>query len=144
MIPYAIGGGVANIREAFAITFRQTALAVGRAGAEYSHQRAADGVTIANRSRAHLGRRRECAGLRPPVHRRGRAVFSVPWQPRCEHRTVRHWCQSAILMGRWTTAASEVGLTSQTSGTAESKVPFEILCLADAVRSGDADCAYLS
>lgn len=31
----------------------------------------------------------------------------------------------------------------QTSGTAEQKVPFEVMCLADAVRAGHADRAYL-
>jgi len=31
----------------------------------------------------------------------------------------------------------------QTGGTAEQKVPFEIMCLADAVRSGHANRAYL-
>lgn len=31
----------------------------------------------------------------------------------------------------------------QTSGTAEQKVPFEVMCLADAVRSSAADAAYL-
>jgi len=31
----------------------------------------------------------------------------------------------------------------QTSGTAEQKVPFEVMCLADAVRSNAADTAYL-
>ena len=31
----------------------------------------------------------------------------------------------------------------QTSGTAEQKVPFEVMCLADAVREGLADRAYL-
>jgi hypothetical protein len=31
----------------------------------------------------------------------------------------------------------------QTSGTAEQKVPFEVMCLADAVRAGSATCAYL-
>lgn len=31
----------------------------------------------------------------------------------------------------------------QTSGTAEQKVPFEILCLADALHTGDFDHAYL-
>jgi len=31
----------------------------------------------------------------------------------------------------------------QTGGTAEQKVPFEIMCLADAVRAGHADGAYL-
>ena len=31
----------------------------------------------------------------------------------------------------------------QTSGTAEQKVPFEVMCLADAVRAGAADAAYL-
>ena len=31
----------------------------------------------------------------------------------------------------------------QTGGTAEQKVPFEVMCLADAVRSGHADRAYL-
>lgn len=31
----------------------------------------------------------------------------------------------------------------QTSGTAEQKVPFEVMCLADAVRSGAAGRAYL-
>jgi hypothetical protein len=31
----------------------------------------------------------------------------------------------------------------QTSGTAEQKVPFEVMCLADAVRSGRANRAYL-
>jgi hypothetical protein len=31
----------------------------------------------------------------------------------------------------------------QTGGTAEQKVPFEIMCLADAVRTGHADRAYL-
>ena len=31
----------------------------------------------------------------------------------------------------------------QTGGTAEQKVPFEVMCLADAVRSGAAERAYL-
>lgn len=31
----------------------------------------------------------------------------------------------------------------QTGGTAEQKVPFEVMCLADAVRAGHADRAYL-
>jgi|SRR5687767_11119935 len=31
----------------------------------------------------------------------------------------------------------------QTSGTAEQKVPFEVMCLADAIRNGKADRAYL-
>jgi len=31
----------------------------------------------------------------------------------------------------------------QTGGTAEQKVPFEVMCLADAVRGGTADRAYL-
>jgi hypothetical protein len=31
----------------------------------------------------------------------------------------------------------------QTSGTAEQKVPFEVMCLADVVRAGTADRAYL-
>jgi hypothetical protein len=31
----------------------------------------------------------------------------------------------------------------QTGGTAEQKVPFEVMCLADAVRAGHADHAYL-
>jgi hypothetical protein len=31
----------------------------------------------------------------------------------------------------------------QTSGTAEQKVPFEVMCLADAVRANAADTAYL-
>jgi hypothetical protein len=31
----------------------------------------------------------------------------------------------------------------QTGGTAEQKVPFEVMCLADAVRTGAADRAYL-
>jgi len=31
----------------------------------------------------------------------------------------------------------------QTGGTAEQKVPFEIMCLADAVRSGHADRSYV-
>lgn len=31
----------------------------------------------------------------------------------------------------------------QTSGTAEQKVPFEVMCLADAVQAGHADRAYL-
>ncbi len=31
----------------------------------------------------------------------------------------------------------------QTGGTAEQKVPFEVMCLADAVREGRADVAYL-
>ena len=31
----------------------------------------------------------------------------------------------------------------QTSGTAEQKVPFEVMCLADAVRAGHAARAYL-
>ena len=31
----------------------------------------------------------------------------------------------------------------QTGGTAEQKVPFEVMCLADAVRAEHADCAYL-
>jgi len=31
----------------------------------------------------------------------------------------------------------------QTGGTAEQKVPFEVMCLADAVRAGHADKAYL-
>ncbi len=31
----------------------------------------------------------------------------------------------------------------QTGGTAEQKVPFEVMCLADAVRAGQADRAYL-
>jgi hypothetical protein len=31
----------------------------------------------------------------------------------------------------------------QTSGTAEQKVPFEVMCLADAVRAGEATRAYL-
>ena len=31
----------------------------------------------------------------------------------------------------------------QTSGTAEQKVPFEIMCLADVVRTGEASRAYL-
>ena len=31
----------------------------------------------------------------------------------------------------------------QTSGTAEQKVPFEVMCLADAVREGLGDRAYL-
>jgi hypothetical protein len=31
----------------------------------------------------------------------------------------------------------------QTSGTAEQKVPFEVMCLADAVRQGSASRAYL-
>ena len=31
----------------------------------------------------------------------------------------------------------------QTGGTAEQKVPFEVMCLADAVRRGDANRAYL-
>lgn len=31
----------------------------------------------------------------------------------------------------------------QTSGTAEQKVPFEVMCLADAVRTGHATKAYL-
>jgi hypothetical protein len=31
----------------------------------------------------------------------------------------------------------------QTGGTAEQKVPFEVMCLADAVRRGTADRAYL-
>ena len=31
----------------------------------------------------------------------------------------------------------------QTGGTAEQKVPFEVMCLADAVRSGGANRAYL-
>jgi hypothetical protein len=31
----------------------------------------------------------------------------------------------------------------QTGGTAEQKVPFEIMCLADAVRSGHANRAYV-
>jgi hypothetical protein len=31
----------------------------------------------------------------------------------------------------------------QTSGTAEQKVPFEVMCLADAVRAGNAGRAYL-
>ena len=31
----------------------------------------------------------------------------------------------------------------QTSGTAEQKVPFEVMCLADAVRAGHASRAYL-
>ena len=31
----------------------------------------------------------------------------------------------------------------QTGGTAEQKVPFEVMCLADAVRGGHADRAYL-
>jgi hypothetical protein len=31
----------------------------------------------------------------------------------------------------------------QTSGTAEQKVPFEVMCLADAVQSNLADAAYL-
>lgn len=31
----------------------------------------------------------------------------------------------------------------QTSGTAEQKVPFEVMCLADAVRAGKAKRAYL-
>jgi hypothetical protein len=31
----------------------------------------------------------------------------------------------------------------QTGGTAEQKVPFEVMCLADAVRAGNATRAYL-
>lgn len=31
----------------------------------------------------------------------------------------------------------------QTSGTAEQKVPFEVMCLADVVRAGGANRAYL-
>jgi hypothetical protein len=31
----------------------------------------------------------------------------------------------------------------QTSGTAEQKVPFEVICLSDAIRAGVADAAYL-
>jgi hypothetical protein len=31
----------------------------------------------------------------------------------------------------------------QTSGTAEQKVPFEVMCLADVVRAGEASRAYL-
>lgn len=31
----------------------------------------------------------------------------------------------------------------QTSGTAEQEVPFEVLCLAEAVRQGLADVSYL-
>src|SRR5689334_15972720 len=31
----------------------------------------------------------------------------------------------------------------QVSGTAEQKVPFEVICLADAVRTTNASCAYL-
>lgn len=31
----------------------------------------------------------------------------------------------------------------QTGGTAEQKVPFEVMCLADAVKAGHADRAYL-
>lgn len=31
----------------------------------------------------------------------------------------------------------------QTGGTAEQKVPFEVMCLSDAVRAGNADRAYL-
>jgi hypothetical protein len=31
----------------------------------------------------------------------------------------------------------------QTGGTAEQKVPFEVMCLADAVRNGHAEHAYL-
>ncbi len=31
----------------------------------------------------------------------------------------------------------------QTSGTAEQKVPFEVICLSDAIRAGFADAAYL-
>jgi hypothetical protein len=31
----------------------------------------------------------------------------------------------------------------QTSGTAEQKVPFEVMCLADAIRAGEASRAYL-
>ena len=31
----------------------------------------------------------------------------------------------------------------QTGGTAEQKVPFEVMCLADAVRAGHGDRAYL-
>lgn len=31
----------------------------------------------------------------------------------------------------------------QVSGTAEQKVPFEVICLADAVAGGSFDCAYL-
>jgi len=31
----------------------------------------------------------------------------------------------------------------QTSGTAEQKVPFEVMCLADAVRTKKADRAFL-
>lgn len=31
----------------------------------------------------------------------------------------------------------------QTGGTAEQKVPFEVMCLADAVRAGHADRAYV-
>jgi hypothetical protein len=31
----------------------------------------------------------------------------------------------------------------QTGGTAEQKVPFEVMCLADAIRGGKADRAYL-
>ncbi len=32
---------------------------------------------------------------------------------------------------------------TQTSGTAEQKVPFEVMCLADCVRAGTAQRAYL-
>ena len=45
------------------------------------------------------------------------------------------------------TAGTEAVLVSlkwqQTGGTAEQKVPFEIMCLADAVRAGHASRAYL-
>jgi hypothetical protein len=41
--------------------------------------------------------------------------------------------QSALVSLKW----------QQTGGTAEQKVPFEVMCLADAVRAGQAARAYL-
>ena len=47
-------------------------------------------------------------------------------------------------IARWKTDEILVSLKwQQTSGTAEQKVPFEVMCLADAVREGKATRAYL-
>jgi len=84
------------------------------------------------------------------------SVLEAMVLPALEHGG--YWCERQVTVGtrcgggihKVDAVASKGGLRTlvslkwqQTGGTAEQKVPFEVMCLADAVRAGHADRAYL-
>ena len=80
------------------------------------------------------------AMIRPALERGGyscrqQTVIGTPVGGRVHkiHAIAEKDGQSALVSLKW----------QQTGGTAEQKVPFEVMCLADAVRAGQAARAYL-